>query len=174
MEWPDSCLKKKLRTLPNQHCNVFSQRIGNFEPLQWGPRTGFSQRAEKRRQPDGKVFHARRQSVDDTADLRKHFQIQLREEHRQHRRFQIGAGLWCRQQTAQLLGDPLGGHAVQMAAQRLGRLPGGRVEGEAEPRREPVEPQDAQGVLLEPALRLPHGPDDARRPKGSMSPSSAL
>lgn len=66
-----------------------------------------------------------------------------------------------------------------MAAERSGRLPGGRVDGKAEPGREPVEPQDAQGIFLEPALRLPTARTmPAARslcpPNGSMSPSSAL
>ena len=107
------------------------------------------------------MFHARLQRVKDASAFRKLCRIQFREDDPQYLRFQISSRCRSCQQTAQLLRDALFGHAVQMAAERSGRLPGGRVDGKAEPGREPVEPQDAQGVFLEPALRLPHRPHDA-------------
>jgi len=161
MEWPDSCLRKKLPTLPHQRRHCTGQGVGALEPLERRSCTGFAQRTQQRRQPDRDVFHARFQCVEDASAFRKLCRIQFREDDRQHLRFQIGPRCRSSQQTAQLLRDALFGHAVQMAAERSGRLPGGRVDGKAEPGREPVEPQDAQGVFLEPALRLPHRPHDA-------------
>ena len=48
-----------------------------------------------------------------------------------------------------------------MGTQCPGRLPGGRVDGKAEPRREPVQPQDAQGILFKAGGGVAHGPQDA-------------
>ena len=48
-----------------------------------------------------------------------------------------------------------------MRTQFFRRLRRGRVEGKTEPRRKPVQPQDAQSVLGEPLMRCAHRPQDA-------------
>ena len=151
-------------SFPFQRCHLIRERVGAFQFAQSFAGTGFTQRAEKGRQPGGHILRRRFDPVDGTAESRKPFRLffrfQLRQDNGQNGGFQIASGPGGRQQLEQFLLDALRRDAVQMRPQRPGSSTGGWVDGEAEPGREPVEPQDAQRVLLKAAFRLPHRPHE--------------
>ena len=151
-------------SFPFQRCHLIRERVGAFQFAQSFAGTGFSQRTEKGRQPGGHVLRCWFDPVDGTAEFRKPFRLffrfQLRQDNGQNGGFQIASGPGCRQQLEQFLLDALRRDAVQMRPQCPGSSTGGWGDGEAEPGREPVEPQDAQRVLLKAAFRLPHRPHE--------------
>ena len=147
-----------------QRCHLIRERVGAFQFAQSFAGTGFTQRPEKGRQPGGHVLRCWFDPVDGMAEFRKPFRLffrfQLRQDNGQNVRFQIASGPGCRQQLEQCFLDALRRNAVQMRPQCPGSSTGGWGDGEAEPGREPVEPQDAQRVLLKAAFRLPHRPHE--------------
>ena len=149
-------------SFPFQRCHLIRQRVGAFQFAQSFAGTSFTQRTEKSRQPGGHVLHCWFDPVDGTAEFRKPFRLffrfQLRQDNGQNGGFQIASGPGCRQQLEQFFLDALRRNAVQMRPQCPGSSTGGWVDGKAEPGREPVEPQDAQRILLKAAFRLPHRP----------------
>ena len=151
-------------SFPFQRCHLICERVGAFQFAQSFAGTGFTQRAEKGRQPGGHVLRYWFDPVDGTAEFRKLFRLffrfQLRQDNGQNGGFQIASGPGSRQQLEQFFLDALRRNAVQMRPQCPGSSTGGWVDGETEPGREPVEPQDAQRVLLKAAFRLPHRPHE--------------
>ena len=133
-------------SFPFQRCHLICERVGAFQFAQSFAGTGFTQRPEKGRQPGGHVLRCWFDPVDGTAEFRKPFRLffrfQLRQDNGQNGGFQIASGPGCRQQFEQFFLDALRRDAVQMRSQRPGGSTGGGVDGEAEPGREPVEPQE--------------------------------
>lgn len=116
-------------SFPFQRCHLIRERVGAFQLAQSFAGTGFTQRAEKGRQPGGHVLRCWFDPVDGTAEFCKPFRLffrfQLRQDNGQNGGFQIASGPGCRQQLEQFFLDALRRNAVQMRPQCPGSSTGG-------------------------------------------------
>ena len=151
--------------LPDKGGHFLDEGIGTAQLFERFPCPLLPQREQKCRQPGGHLRQAFGQGVDDGPGRFKPRGVFRREQLRQHHRKNGGlhprSGLGRCQQAGQFLRDPLGGDAVQMGTELPRRLPGSRVDFKAKPRREPVESQDAEGILGKALVGHAHSPDKA-------------